>query len=170
MAVVRILQFPDPRLKTVGAHVDDVKAPEVQQMIADMFETLYATENCAGLASTQLDFDRPLQITVIDLSEKKNKPLCLINPEILERHGETFEPEGCMSVGGRTFEAVARAEKIKLRYTTPKGKTVEKKHDGFMAKCIQHEVDHLNGVLFINHLSKLKQTRIREKILKLKKR
>ena len=168
MAVVRILQFPDPRLKKVGKKVADVRSPEVQKMVSDMFDTLYATKNCAGLASTQLDFAEPKQITVIDLSESKNKPMCLINPEILSKNGQTDEPEGCMSVGGNAYEAVKRAESITVRYSTPEGEIIEAEHDGFLAKCIQHEIDHLNGVLFIDHLSPLKQMRIRKKIQKQK--
>ena len=168
MAVVKILQFPDPRLKKVGARVVDVNAPEVQKMVSDMFETLYATENCAGLASTQLDFTEPKQITVIDVSEAKDTPMCLINPEIVGKQGQTCEPEGCMSVGGGTYESVKRAESITVRYSTPTGEVVETEHDGFLAKCIQHEIDHLNGVLFIDHLSSLKQMRIRKKIQKQK--
>lgn len=170
MAVIGILQYPDPCLQKVGQKVDDVHAPDVQAMVKDMFETLYATENCAGLASTQLDFADPKQITVIDFSEKKDQPLCLINPEIIAKEGETFEAEGCMSVSGDTYEKVKRAERITVRYTTPEGKVVEASHDGFMAKCIQHEYDHLQGRLFISHLSRLKQSRIHKKILKLKKR
>lgn len=169
MAIVRILQFPDPRLTQVGARVDDVQAPEVQSMITDMFETLYAQPHCAGLASTQMDFPEPKQITVIDFSEKKNSPLCLINPEIIARDGETFEPEGCMSVQG-AYEPVKRAKIIEVRYQNQNGATVTAKHDGFMAKCIQHEIDHLNGVLFVDYLSAMKRTRIREKIRKLKKK
>lgn len=165
MAVVRILQFPDPRLKQVGVRVENVQSIEVQTMIADMFETLYAQEHCAGLASTQLDFPEPKQITVIDFSERKDSPLCLINPEILSGDGETFQPEGCMSVKG-AYEPVKRAECIEVRYQTPDGDTVTAKHDGFMAKCIQHEIDHLNGVLFIDYLSAMKRTRIREQIRK----
>jgi peptide deformylase len=170
MAVVGILQYPDPRLKKVGDVVKDVHAPEVQAMIADMFETLYAEEHCAGLASTQLDFAHPKQITVIDFSEEKDQPLCLVNPEIIAREGETNTAEGCMSVSGGAYEKVKRAERITVRYVTKDGKTVEATHDAFMAKCIQHEVDHLNGKLFIEHLSRLKQSRIHQKILKVKKR
>lgn len=169
MAIVSILQFPDPRLLQAGVRVEDVHAPDVQAMIKDMFETLYAQENCAGLASTQLDFAHPKQITVIDFSEKKDQPLCLINPEIIAREGESREPEGCMSVAS-AYELVKRAERIEIRYMTPKGDTVTAKHDGFMAKCMQHECDHLNGMLFIDHLSALKRIRIRDKIKRQHKR
>src|ERR1700730_5025308 len=118
MSTVRILQFPDLRLKKKAKWVEAID-DNVRKVVADMFETHYQAENCAALAATQLDFDDPLRITVIDFSDQKNKPLCLINPEIIFSEGEQIVPEGCMSVGGelddRVFENVKRALKIRVR-------------------------------------------------------
>lgn len=166
MTVVRILQYPDPRLKTKGEKVTDF-GPETQKMIDDMFETHYATDNCAALACTQLDFQKPKHITVIDFSEKKNEPLCLVNAEIIERVGTATSPEGCMSVSGGAYEKVTRAEKIKVKAQDRHGKEIIFEAEDFMAKCIQHELDHLDGKLFIDHLSHLKRDRIKKKIEKL---
>ncbi len=168
MTILKILQYPNPRLKTVAEPVttfDD----ELQKIIDDMFETHYSTENCAALAASQLDFKHPKRITVIDFSPDKDQPLCLVNPEIIERHGEHTEEEGCMSVGGNSFEKVTRAARIKVRALDRHGKPLEFEADGFMAKCIQHELDHLDGKLFIDHISPLKRERIDKKISKLQK-
>lgn len=163
MAKVRILQYPDSRLKTKGALVKNVDE-NVKAIVADMFETHYATENCAALAATQLDFENPYRITVIDFSPEKNQPLCLINPEIIAAEGEMSEEEGCMSVPGGVYERVKRAAKIKVRALNEKGETIEFEAEGFMAKCIQHELDHLDGVLFIDRLSTLKRQRVDKKL------
>ncbi len=168
MTVVRILQFPDPRLKIRGEKVTDF-GKETQKMIDDMFETHYASSNCAALACTQLDFRKPKHITVIDFSEDKNQPLCLVNAEIIERINEHTSPEGCMSVGGGAYEKVTRAEKIRVKAQDRFGNPLEFEADGFMAKCIQHELDHLDGKLFIDHLSYLKRSLIKKKIDKLNK-
>ncbi|MCX7126170.1 MAG: peptide deformylase [Gammaproteobacteria bacterium] len=164
--MVRILQYPDPRLKIKGEKVTDFGA-ETQKMIDDMFETHYGTENCAALACTQLDFKKPKHITVIDFSEKKNQPLCLVNAEIIEKIDEATSPEGCMSVGGAAYENVTRAAKIKVKAQDRHGKVIEFEADGFMAKCVQHELEHLDGKLFIEHLSHLKRDRIKKKIEKI---
>ncbi len=170
MARIRILQYPDPRLKTLGKKVDLVDE-KVKQIIADMFETHYNTDNCAALAATQLDFQDPLAITVIDFSQHKNEPLCLINPEIIDRQGEQFEAEGCMSVyPDHIHERVKRAERVVVKALNEKGETIEFSAEGYMAKCLQHEIDHLNGLLFLDRLSLLKRELIREKIRKLLKR
>ena len=166
MTVIRILQYPDPRLKIKGEKVTDF-GTETQKMIDDMFETHYSTENCAALACTQLDFQHPKHITVIDFSEQKNQPLCLVNAEIIEKIGEETSPEGCMSVGGAAYEKVTRAAKIKVSAQDRHGNPLNFEAEGFMAKCIQHELDHLNGKLFIEYLSHLKRDRIKKKIEKL---
>ena len=166
--MVRILQFPDPRLKTKAEKVSDF-GDETQQMIDDMFETHYATENCAALACTQLDFKKPKHITVIDFSEKKDQPLCLVNAEIIEKIDTETSPEGCMSVSGGVYENVTRAAKIKVKAQDRHGKNIELAVDGFMAKCIQHELDHLDGKIFLDHLSHLKRDRIKKRIEKLAK-
>jgi len=150
MAMLRILQFPDPRLRTQAAPVNDF-GKKTQRLIDDMFETLYNTENCAALATTQLDITNPPQITVIDFSDKKNQPLCLVNPAIHDKTGETNTPEGCMSVAG-VYDRAKRAAKIKVTALDRKGNPLQFEADGFMAKCIQHEVDHLHGTVFLDHL------------------
>jgi len=171
MSIIKILQYPDTKLRKKGEKVTDF-GPELQKIVDDMFDTHYAADNCAALAATQLDFDNPKHITVIDFSEKRNTPLCLINGEIIEREGEQHEEEGCMSVGvenGALFEKVTRAMKIKIRAHDRHGKEFTMEAEGFMAKCIQHELDHLDGKLFIDHLSPLKRNRITDKIKKLKR-
>lgn len=166
MTVVKILQFPDKRLRTKGEKVTDFGA-ETQKMIDDMFETHYASENCAALACTQLDFKNPKHITVIDFSENKDQPLCLVNAEIIEKTGTETSGEGCMSVKGGAYEKVTRAAKIKVKAQDRHGKEMIFEADGFMAKCIQHELDHLDGKLFIDHLSHLKRDLIKRKIAKI---
>ncbi len=173
MAILRILQYPDPRLKICGRKVDDFGA-DTQKIIDDMFETHYAAENCAALAATQLDIKNAPHITVIDFSPEKNQPLCIVNGEITHREGETNTEEGCMSVGGDTggsgpFEKVKRAEKITLKAQDRHGKAFEMQADDFMAKCIQHELDHLDGKIFLDRLSGLKKKRIDKKLKKSEK-
>ncbi len=171
MAVLRILQYPDPRLKTVGIAVTDF-GNDIQRIIDDMFETHYAQENCAALAATQLDLIDPPHITVIDFSEKKNEPLCLVNANIVANEGKTIEEEGCMSVGpgGAVYEKVIRAEKITVEAQDRDGNALNFEADGFMAKCIQHELDHLKGILFIDHLSPLKRQRVFKQLKKINKK
>lgn len=166
MATIPILQYPDPRLKTKGKTVTDF-GPETQTIIDDMFETLYASENCAALAMTQLDYENPLRITVIDFSEKKNEPLCLVNPEYTPLTEEKIdEVEGCMSVPGGVYEKVGRPRKVLVKAQDRNGDAVEFEAEDFMAKCVQHETDHLSGTLFIDCLSKLKRQRADAKIKK----
>jgi len=168
MAIIKILQYPDPRLRQIGTQVEDFGST-LQKIVDDMFETHYAQENCAALAATQLDFQDPKKITVIDFSEKKNEPLCLINPIIIKHSGEQEELEGCMSVGldsGMIFEKIKRAAKITVQAQDRYGKPLLFEAEGFMAKCIQHEFDHLNGKLFIDYLSPLKRNRIEKRLRK----
>lgn len=169
MAILKILQYPDKRLQRVAQPVIEVNE-QVQKIVDDMLETHYNAENCAALAATQLDMPDPPRITVIDFSENKDQPLCLINPEIIAREGEQYEIEGCMSVMPKFIhERVKRANKIKVRALDRTGQSIEFAAEGFMAKCIQHEVDHLNGKLYIDHLSQLKRDRVKSKLNKLKK-
>jgi peptide deformylase len=166
MAIIKILQHPNPRLAKRGEKVTDF-GPKTQQIIDDMFETHYNTENCAALAATQLDFQHPLHITVIDFSPKKDQPLCLVNGEIIWRSDELMsEAEGCMSVPGGIYETLKRSAKIKVRAQDRFGKEFEMEASGFMSKCIQHELDHLNGTLFIDRLSKLKRSLVDRRINK----
>lgn len=167
MTILKILRYPNPRLKTVAERVtkfDD----NLQKIIDDMFETHYNAENCAALAATQLDIENPKHITVIDFSPQKNQPLCLVNANIIAREGEITEPEGCMSVHG-VFENVKRAAKIKVRALDRYGKKLEFEADGFMAKCIQHELDHLDGKIFLDRLSPFKRRRADEKLKKFRR-
>ncbi len=166
MAIIKILQHPNPRLGKKGEKVTDFGA-KTQRVILDMFETHYNTENCAALAATQLDFLHPLHITVIDFSPNKDQPLCVVNGEIIWRSDELMsEAEGCMSVPGGIYETVKRSAKIKVRAQDRFGKEFEMEASGFMSKCIQHELDHLNGTLFIDRLSKLKRSLVDRRISK----
>ncbi|AKQ33686.1 peptide deformylase [Candidatus Coxiella mudrowiae] len=166
--MLKILQYPNPRLKTVAKRVETFD-DELQKIIDEMFLTHYNTKNCAALAATQLDLKNQKHITVIDFSLEKNQPLCLVNAEIIERIGKCAEEEGCMSVGGGTFEKISRAAKIKVRAQDRYGKPLKLEADGFMAKCIQHELDHLNGIIFLDHLSSLKRSRIDKRLEKLRR-
>lgn len=161
MAILTILQYPDPRLKRVAKTVDVIDK-RISRIVDDMFETHYAQgEGCAALAATQLDIDDAPAITVIDFSDKKDQPLCLINPILSEPEGEDISPEGCMSVADLpVYESINRAAKIRVKALDRDGKALDFVADGFMAKCIQHEIDHLNGILFIDKLSRLKRSRI----------
>lgn len=169
MSILKILQYPNPRLKTVAKPVKNFD-DELQHVIDNMLETHYNAKNCAALAATQLDIQQPPHITVIDFSPNKDQPLCLINAEIIAHQGELTEEEGCMSVGGGTYEKVTRATKITVRAADRHGKPLEFEAQDFMAKCIQHELDHLNGKIFLDHLSPFKRRRIDEKLAKLKRR
>lgn len=165
MAIIKILQHPDKRLRRTARPVADF-GEATQKIIDDMYETLYASESCAALAATQLDFEDPLHITVIDFSEKKNEPLCLVNGQITHREGDQTSREGCMSVAGKIYEKVTRAAKIKVKAQDRHGKSLKFDADGFMAKCIQHELDHLQGRIFLDYLSPLKRRMIEQKIIK----
>lgn len=160
MAVLPILQYPNPRLKILATKVEHFCC-EFQDIVNDMFDTLYNEQQCAGLAATQLDILNPPHVTVIDFSEEKNQPLCLVNAEITAREGETYTEEGCMSITGKDNAIlrakVRRAEKITVSAQDRYGDPIQFTTDGFMAKCIQHELDHLAGILFIDHLSPLKR-------------
>ncbi|MEM8843655.1 MAG: peptide deformylase [Pseudomonadota bacterium] len=164
MALLEILHFPDARLRHHAkpvAQVDD----RVRQVVSDMFETMYDAPGI-GLAATQVNIQE--QIIVIDVSEEKNEPLCLINPKIIETEGIEEMQEGCLSVPGY-FENVTRAETIKIQSLNEEGQEIEIDADGLLAVCIQHEMDHLEGKLFVDYLSPLKRQRIKKKLLKLEK-
>ncbi len=161
MTNLNILHFPDPRLRNVAQPVEQVD-DTVRQLVDDMFETMYAAPGI-GLAATQVNVAR--RIVVIDISEEKDQPLCLINPELLELDGIEEMEEGCLSVPG-VFERVKRAERVKVAALDPSGKPFEMQADGLLAVCIQHEIDHLDGKLFVDYLSQLKRTRIRKKLEK----
>ncbi|WP_420299583.1 peptide deformylase [Edwardsiella tarda] len=164
MAVLQVLHFPDERLRTIAKPVNEV-TPEIQRIIDDMFETMYAEEGI-GLAATQVDIHQ--RIIVIDISENRDQRLVLINPELLQKGGETGIEEGCLSVPEQRA-LVPRAETITVRALDRDGKPFELETDGLLAICIQHEMDHLMGKLFIDYLSPLKRQRIRQKLEKLYK-
>lgn len=168
MTILKILQYPNPRLKAPAKPVTEFD-DRIQKIIDDMFETHYNTDNCAALAATQLDIIDPPHITVIDYSPEKNQPLCLVNGKIIAREGEMVNEEGCMSVGGGTYEKVKRSAKIRVQAQDRHGKTFEFEADGYFAKCVQHELDHLNGKIFLDHLSPLKRGRVDKRIEKLRR-
>ena len=161
MAILNILQFPDPRLRNIAqpvAAVDD----SIRKLADDMLETMYAAPGI-GLAATQVNVDK--RIIVIDVSEEKDQPLYLINPEIIELAGVEEMEEGCLSVPG-VYEMVQRADQVRIRALGYDGKAFEMEANELMAVCIQHEIDHLDGKLFVDYLSQLKRTRIRKKLEK----
>jgi peptide deformylase len=161
MAILDILHFPDPRLRNIAQPVTDVD-DTVRQLIDNMFETMYAAPGI-GLAATQVNVSQ--RVVVIDISEDKKQPLCLINPELLELQGVEEMDEGCLSVPG-VYETVQRAEKVRVRALDRDGCAFELEADGLLAVCLQHEIDHLDGKLFVDYLSQLKRTRIRKKLEK----
>ena len=169
MTILKILQYPDLRLNKKAILVDDVKKPEVQKLIDDMLETLASLPNCAGLAATQLDVQVAWNITVIAPTKETPRILCLVNPEILSSEGEEAEDEGCMSVFPEHVHAkVKRAKTITFKALDRNGNKIEMTTGGFLAKCVQHEIDHLSGHLYIDRLSSLKLSMIKKKITKLK--
>lgn len=161
MAKLEILTFPDARLRRRAAPVERVD-DGIRQLVDDMLETMYAAPGI-GLAAVQVNVAK--RVVVIDTSEEKNEPLCLINPEILMRTGEEQMDEGCLSVPG-FFETVTRAERVRVRALDRDGEPFELETDGLLAVCIQHEIDHLDGKLFVDYISSLKRQRIRKKLEK----
>ena len=161
MALLPILRYPDPRLHTRAAPVREVN-DEIRQLVADMAETMYEAPGI-GLAATQVNVHQ--RVVVIDTSEDKSALLALINPEIIARSGEQVCEEGCLSVPG-IYDKVSRAETVRVRALDQQGKTFELDAEGLLAVCIQHELDHLQGKVFVDYLSQLKQTRIRTKLAK----
>jgi peptide deformylase len=164
MALLTILEFPDPRLRTRAQPVDQVDAA-LRKLVDDMFETMYAAPGI-GLAATQVNVHK--RLLVIDVSESRKEPLVFINPEILDRQGVEETEEGCLSVPG-VYDKVKRADRIRVRALDRDGQPFEMDADGLLAVCIQHEIDHLDGKLFVDYLSELKRTRIRKKLEKERK-
>ena len=164
MAVLEVLRFPDERLRTIAADVCSFDA-RLNTIVDDMFETMYAEEGI-GLAATQVNIHK--RIIVIDVSEDRSKQLVLINPELLDQRGSTGIEEGCLSVP-ECRALVPRAEWVKIRAQDRQGNRFELETDGLLAICIQHEMDHLIGKLFVDYLSPLKRQRIRQKMGKLER-
>ncbi|WP_058555451.1 peptide deformylase [Thiohalocapsa sp. ML1] len=161
MAKLEILTFPDDRLRRRAMPVERVDA-DIVQLVDDMLETMYAAPGI-GLAAIQVNV--PKRVIVIDTSDDKDQPLVLINPEILERTGEEQMEEGCLSVPG-FYENVTRADSVRVRALDRNGNPFELETDGLLAVCIQHEIDHLEGKLFVDYVSSLKRQRIRRKLEK----
>ncbi|VAW87462.1 Peptide deformylase [hydrothermal vent metagenome] len=164
MALLNILILPDSRLHRVAKPVDTITS-EILELLGDMLETMYEAPGI-GLAATQVNVHQ--RIVVIDVSEEKNHPLILINPEIIDHEGLVVSEEGCLSVPG-IYEEVERAEIITVKARNRDDKMVKFTADGLLATCIQHEIDHLNGKVFIDRISPLKRRRIKKKLEKAKK-
>lgn len=165
MALLPILSYPDPRLRTIAAPIKEVD-DSIKTLIADMIETMYDAEGI-GLAASQVD--RHVQLIVMDLSENKDTPLVFINPKVtpLVEEKQPYE-EGCLSVP-EVYDKVERPNKVRIEALDQEGKSIDKEAEGLLAVCIQHEMDHLNGVIFVDYLSRLKQTRARDKVRKVLK-
>ncbi|HYL88991.1 MAG TPA: peptide deformylase [Burkholderiales bacterium] len=161
MAILNILRYPDARLHKLAAPVT-VFDEGLKKLVADMAETMYAAPGI-GLAATQVDIHK--RVIVVDVSERRDSLVVLVNPEILEATGESDIEEGCLSVPG-IYELVARAERVKVRAYDRNGNAFTLEAQGLLAVCIQHEMDHLQGKVFVEHLSQLKQQRIRAKLAK----
>ena len=156
--ILNILKYPDKRLRTIAKPVVSVDET-IKQQVKDMFETMYEALGI-GLAATQVNFHQ--RIVVIDISDQCNEPICFINPEVIEKSGEIQWEEGCLSVPDY-YENVNRANDIKVQALNQHGNTFELEASEMLSVCIQHEIDHLDGILFVDHLSKLKQKRLKKK-------
>ncbi len=161
MAKLPILHYPDPRLRRRAAPVERVDE-RVRKLVDDMAETMYAAPGI-GLAAIQVDV--PLRVVVIDLSQERNELRVFINPQIIARDGEQVMEEGCLSVPG-IYDEVTRAQHVRVRALDRDGQPFEIDAEGLLATCIQHEIDHLDGKVFVDYLSRLKQQRIRKKLEK----
>lgn len=161
MALLPIIEFPDPRLRTIAKPIAQVDQA-IRQLIDDMFETMYEAPGI-GLAATQVNVHQ--QLLVLDVSEDKSRPMVFINPEVLSTEGSQVYQEGCLSVPG-IFADVKRADKITVRALDRDGKSFELNADGLLAVCIQHEMDHLAGKVFVDYLSPLKKELVRKKLAK----
>ena len=156
--ILNILKYPDKRLRTIAKPVVSVDET-IKQQVKDMLETMYEAPGI-GLAATQVNFHK--RIIVIDISDQCNEPICLINPEIIEKSGEIEWEEGCLSVPDY-YENVIRANDVKVQALNQHGETFELEASEMLSVCIQHEIDHLDGILFVDHLSRLKQKRLKKK-------
>ncbi|MFZ5722154.1 MAG: peptide deformylase [Pseudomonadota bacterium] len=161
MAIREILEFPDPRLRTIAKPVEQVD-DALRTLINDMFETMYAAPGI-GLAATQVNVH--LRLLVLDISDEKNRPMVFINPEFEPISGEQEYNEGCLSVPGY-YDNVTRHDRIRVRALDRNGEPFELEADGLLSVCIQHEMDHLNGKLFVDYLSRLKRDRVKTRLEK----
>ncbi len=165
MAILPILHFPDPRLRRTAEPVDDVN-DEIRVLVDNMFETMYEAPGI-GLAAPQVDVLK--RILVVDISDDRSQPFCLINPEILSSEGDEETEEGCLSVPN-TYEKVRRAKRVAVKALNLDGQLFEIRAEDLLAVCIQHEIDHLEGKLFVDYLSALKRQRIQKKLEKNRRR
>lgn len=163
MSTLNILHFPDPKLRQKAEKVEQVD-DAIRTLVDDMFETMYAAPGI-GLAAVQVDVLK--RIITIDISEDKNQPHCFINPEIVLSSGVEDMDEGCLSVPG-IYEKVSRANKVTVQYLDRDGSSMELEAEGLLAVCVQHEIDHLDGKLFVDYLSEMKRNRIRKKMEKMR--
>lgn len=164
MSLLNILQFPDPNLKLIAQPVSTFNTEELDTIVKNMFETMYEAQG-VGLAAIQVNIQK--RIITIDVSEKRNSPLCLINPKIIEKNNEIISEEGCLSFPG-VYAKIKRAEIIKIEYWDEKEKKHSLEASDLLSRCIQHEIDHLDGITFYDHLSPLKQRLISEKLKKIR--
>lgn len=164
MALLNILQYPDERLHKVAKPVAEIDG-RIKTLVADMFETMYEARGI-GLAATQVDVHE--RVVVMDLTEDKSEPRVFINPVITHKDGETTYEEGCLSVPG-IYDTVTRAERVTVEALNENGEKFTLEADGLLAICVQHELDHLMGKVFVEHLSQLKQNRIKTKLKKRQK-
>jgi peptide deformylase len=164
VSILTILEFPDKRLRTVAKEVNQVDA-NIKTLVDDMLETMYSAKG-VGLAATQINVHQ--RVIVMDISENKDEPICLINPKIIAQDGVEESEEGCLSVPG-FFETVRRAERITVQALNRDGESFELEANDLLAVCIQHEMDHLQGKLFVDYLSAFKRNRIKAKLEKIHK-
>lgn len=167
MAILDIVQYPDEHLLHPSEPVEQVDE-EVKKIIDDLYETMYYFAHCVGLAAPQVGINK--QIAVIDVSSTRKEPLCLVNPRITHREGEDVLEESCMSVPAGASDNVTRAQKLTVHYWDEHGNDQSLTAEDFLARAIQHEVDHLHGKLFLHQLSRLKKQRLERRINKLQRR
>ena len=165
--VRKILKYGEPALETAAEPITEFDTPELHALVADMWETMYSAKG-VGLAAPQIGVSKRLTVIDISVGEKDDEKIVLINPEIILEEGSQTGEEGCLSIPGFR-EPVTRSERVRVRAKNAQGETVEFEGEELLARAFQHEVDHLNGILFINHLSTLKRDIIRRKIRKLQK-
>ncbi|MDG2156070.1 MAG: peptide deformylase [Gammaproteobacteria bacterium] len=164
MALLTILEYPHPRLRIKAAPVAAVN-DTIRQLVDDLFETMYAAPGI-GLAATQVDVHQ--RLLVLDVSDDQSQSMCFINPEIIARDGAEISEEGCLSVPG-VYEGIERAQHIRVRALDRDGNSFDMDAEGLLAVCIQHEIDHLDGKLFVDYLSELKRQRLKKKLVKAQK-
>ena len=165
--VRKIVKYGDPVLENPGDPVTEFDTPELRELVADMWETMYAAKG-VGLAGPQIGVSKRISVIDISVGENEEQKLVIINPEIVDRKGSQTGEEGCLSIPGFR-EPVTRAAKVRVRARNVTGETIEIDGENLLARALEHEIDHLDGILFLNHLSTLKRDMIRRKIRKLQK-